>query len=95
MKIVLNEAFKMLDFEEVWIIVDFKVIKNRNKCTLMLNQTLYVKKVLIEKKMKDCLHIEILMKLKLFITLNEINNVMKVSTINMQQIEWKVNVHCM
>jgi len=76
MKTVFNEVFKMLNLKEVWIIVNFKVIRNRNKHTLMLNQTSYVTKVLFREKMKNYLHVEIFMKSELFITLDEMNNVM-------------------
>jgi len=64
---VFNEAFKMSDFEETWIIVDFRVIKNKNKHTLRLNQALYVMKVLSEEEIKIYLYIEIFMKSELFI----------------------------
>jgi len=84
----------MSDLKEAWIIVDFKIIKNRNKCTLMLNQTSYVMKVLLEKEMRDCLHVEILMKSKLFIILDKLNNAMKVSTVNLQWIVEKLIIHC-
>jgi len=69
---------------EAQIIVDFKVIKNKNKCTLMLNQALYVMKVLLEKEMQNCSVIEIFMKSELYIVLNELDNVMKVNSINLQ-----------
>jgi len=47
-------------------------------------------KILSEEKIKDCLHIKIFMKLKSFITLNEMNNVMKVSSADMQWIVEKL-----
>jgi len=50
----------------------------------MLNQTLYIMKILLEEEIRDCLHIEIFMKSKLFITLNKTDNVMKASLVNMQ-----------
>jgi len=37
MKTVLNEAFKMSDLNEVWIIINFWVIKDRSKWILTLN----------------------------------------------------------
>jgi len=37
MKTVLNEAFKMLNLNKVWIIVNFWVIRDRSKWTLILN----------------------------------------------------------
>jgi len=74
----------MSDFEEAWIIVDFRVIRNRNKCILMLNQILYIMKVLSEKKMRNYSHIKILMKSETFITLNKTNNIIKASSINIQ-----------
>jgi len=56
----------------------------------MLNQTLYIMKVLLKEEMKNCLHVEILMKSKLFIILNEMNDVIKANLINMQQIVKKL-----
>ena len=50
----------------------------------MLNQISYVMKVLSKKEMKNCLYVEIFIKSKSFITLNEMNNVMKASSANMQ-----------
>jgi len=56
----------------------------------MLNQTLYIMKILLEEEIRDCLHIEIFMKSKLFITLNKTDNVMKASLVNMQWIVEKL-----
>jgi len=56
----------------------------------MLNQTLYVTEILSEEEMKNCSHIEIFMKSESFITLNEMNNVMKASSTNMQWIVEKL-----
>jgi len=83
-KTVFNETFKMLNLKKAQIIVDLRMIRNRNKYTLMLNQILYIMKVLLEKEMRNCLYIEIFMKSELFITLNKMNNIMKASSINMQ-----------
>ena len=47
-------------------------------------------KVLSEEEMQNCLVVEILMKLRLYIILNELNNVMKVSSIKLQQIVEKL-----
>jgi len=47
---------------------------------------LYVTEVLSEEKIKNCSVIEISMKSELYVTLNELNNTMKVSSINIQQI---------
>jgi hypothetical protein len=72
------------------IIVDFKVIRDWNKWMLMLNQALYIMKILSEKKMQNCSAVEVSMKLKSYITLNEMNNVMKVSSVNLQWIVEKL-----
>jgi len=87
---VFNEVFKMSDLEKTWIIVDFKIIKDRNKYTLMLNQISYIIKVLLEEKIKNYLHIKIFMKSESFITLNKMNNVMKANSVNMQWIVEKL-----
>jgi hypothetical protein len=84
MKTVLNEAFQMLNLDEAQIIVDFKVIKDRNKCTLMLNQALYIMKILSEEEMQNCSAVEVSMKLRLYVTLNESNNVMKANSAELQ-----------
>jgi len=47
-------------------------------------------KVLLEEEMRDCLHVEILIKLRLFITLDETDNVMKASWADMQWIVEKL-----
>ena len=45
-KAVLNEAFEMSDLEKARVIVGFRIIRDQNKHTLTLNQTLYVEEVL-------------------------------------------------
>jgi len=89
-KTVLNEAFKMLNLEKAQIIVDLKIIRNKNKHILMLNQTSYIMKVLLEEKMKNYSHIKIFIKSKSFIILNKINNIMKTNLTNIQQIVEKL-----
>ncbi len=41
-------------------------------------------KVLSEKEMQDCLAVKVFMKLRLYVTLNESNNVMKISSVELQ-----------
>ena len=41
-------------------------------------------KVLLEEEMQNCSVIKVLMKLKLYITLNELNNIMKASSTELQ-----------
>jgi len=84
MKTVLNETFKISNLNEAQIIVDLQVIKDRSKQTLMLNQILYVTKILLKKEMKDCSAVKVSMKSELYVTLNKLNNAMKVSTVNLQ-----------
>ena len=41
-------------------------------------------KVLSEKKMQNCLTVEVSMKLRLYVILNELNNTIKVSSVELQ-----------
>jgi hypothetical protein len=50
-KTVLNEAFQMLNLDEVWIIVDFKVIKTEISIHWCWIKALYVMKILSEEEM--------------------------------------------
>jgi len=79
MKTVLNEAFQMSDLNKAQIIVDFQIIRDRNKWILTLNQVLYVTEILSEEKMRNCSAMKVLMKSEFFITLDKMNNVMKAS----------------
>ncbi len=47
-------------------------------------------KVLSEEKMQNCLVVKILMKLRLYIILNESDDIMKVSSAELQQIVEKL-----
>jgi hypothetical protein len=84
-KIVLNEVFQMSDFEDMNHCC-FKVIRDWNKWMLMLNQASYIMKILSEEEMQNCSAVKVLMKLRLYITLNKINNLMKVSSTDLQWI---------
>ena len=84
MKTVLNRAFEMSDLEKARVIVSFKVIRNQNKHTLTLNQTLYIEEVLQEEGMQDCSPVEVSIKLKSFIILNEAGDSDEASLKNLQ-----------
>ena len=90
MKAVLNGAFKMSDLKEARVIVSFRVIRNWNKHTLTLNQASYIEEVLQEEEMQNCSPVEVPMKLKLFITLNEAGDSDEVNLKNLQQIVEKL-----
>ncbi len=47
-------------------------------------------KVLSEKEMQDCLVIKVLMKLRLYVMLNESDNVMKISSVELQWVVEKL-----
>ena len=83
-KTVLNKTFKMSDLKKVRVIVDFRVIRDQNKHTLTLNQTLYIEEVLQKEEMQDCSPVKILMKSESFITLNKAEDSDKVSLKNLQ-----------
>ena len=76
----------MSDLKKARVIVDFRIIKNQNKHTLTLNQALYIEEVLQEEGMQNCSPVKILIKLRLFITLNEAGDSDEVSLKNLQQI---------
>jgi len=90
MKIVLNEVFKMLNLNKAQIIVDFQIIRDKSKWTLTLNQVSYIMKVLSEEEMQNCSAVKVLMKSELYVTLDKLDNAMKVSTVNLQWIVEKL-----
>jgi len=47
-------------------------------------------KVLSEEEIQNCSAVKVSMKFELYVTLNELNNAMKVSTVNLQQIVKKL-----
>ncbi len=50
----------------------------------MLNQALYVMKVLSEEEIRNCSAVKVSMKSELYVTLDKSDNTMKVSTVNLQ-----------
>jgi len=66
---VLNRAFKIKDLGKARIIINIRVIRNRLKKTLTLNQTSYVHQILTKKGIKDYLPSDILIKTKLYVEL--------------------------
>jgi len=61
-KDVLNRAFEMKDLGEARVIIGIRVIRDRLKGTLTLDQTSYVHQVLVEEGMKDCSPSDVPMK---------------------------------
>jgi len=53
-KNILNKAFKIKDLGKARIIIGMRVIKDRLKGTLTLNQASYVHQVLKKEKIKNC-----------------------------------------
>jgi len=53
-KNILNKAFKIKDFGKAKIIIGMRVIRNRFKRILILNQASYVYQVLKKKEIKNC-----------------------------------------
>jgi len=53
-KNIFNKAFKIKDFRKAKIIIGIRVIRNRFKGILILNQISYVYQVLEKKGIKDC-----------------------------------------
>ena len=80
----------MSDLEEARVIFDLRIIRDQNKHTLTLNQTLYIEEVLQKEEMQDCSPVEVPMKLELFITLNKAGDSDKASLKNLQQIVEKL-----
>ena len=74
----------MSDLKEVRVIVSFRIIRDQNKYTLTLNQTLYIEEVLQKEEMQGCSPVKILMKSGLFITLNKAEDSDEVSLKNLQ-----------
>ena len=56
----------------------------------MLNQALYIMKVLLKEEMKDCSAVKVSMKSESYVMLNESDDAMKVSTVNLQWIVEKL-----
>jgi hypothetical protein len=52
----------------------------------MLNQALYVMKILSKEKMQNCSVVEVSMKLRSYVTLNESDNIIKANSVKLQQI---------
>jgi len=68
-KNIFNKAFKIKDFGEARIIIGIRVIKNRFKGILILNQTSYVHQVLKKKGIRDCFINDVFIKPKSYIKL--------------------------
>jgi len=61
-KNILNKAFKMKDLGETRIIIGIRVIRDRFKGILILNQVSYVYQVLEKKEIKDCFISDVFIK---------------------------------
>ena len=61
-KDILNRAFKMKDLEEARIIIGIRVIRDRLKRTLTLDQASYVHQVLEEEWIKNYFTSDVLMR---------------------------------
>jgi len=50
---MLNRAFEIKNLGEIHIIIEIRVIKDRFKGILILNQTSYIYQILIKKRIKN------------------------------------------
>jgi len=66
---MLNRAFEIKDLGETRIIIGIRVIKDRFKGILILNQTSYIHQILVKKGIKDYLPSDVLIKTKLYVKL--------------------------
>jgi len=68
-KNIFNKAFKIKDFRETKIIIGMRVIKNRFKETLILDQISYVHQILKKKGIKNYFISDVFIRLKSYIKL--------------------------
>jgi len=68
-KNILNKAFKIKNLGKAKIIIGIRVIKDRFKGILILNQALYVYQVLEKKGIKDCSINDVFIRPKSYIKL--------------------------
>jgi len=61
-KNILNKAFKIKNLGKAKIIIGMRVIKDRFKGTLILNQVSYVHQVLEKKGIRDCFISDVFIK---------------------------------
>jgi len=73
-KNILNKAFKIKDLGEAKIIIGIRVIRDRFKGILILNQISYVYQVLKKKGIKDCFISDVFIKPKSYIKLTVAKN---------------------
>jgi len=70
-KNMLNRAFEIKDLGETRVIIGIRVIKDRFKGILILDQTSYVHQVLVEEGMRDYLLSDVPIKAELYVELTE------------------------
>jgi len=90
-KNILNKIFKIKDLKEARIIIGMRVIKNRFKGTLILNQVSYVHQVLKKKEIRDCFISDVFIRFKSYIKLAVTENTENADLKIYQQILKKLN----
>lgn len=90
MKQVLNKAFEMSDLGEAQTIIGLRIVRDRNKRTLTLDQASYVEEVLLQEGMRDCSPVEVPMKPGSFITLDEPEDTDEAELKDLQRIVGKL-----
>jgi len=73
---VLNRAFDMKNLGEIKVIIGIRVIRDRFKGTLILDQTSYVYQILMKKGIKNYSPSDILMRAKLYIEFTVAENIL-------------------
>jgi hypothetical protein len=85
-----QQTFQMLNLDEAWIIVDFKVIKTEISVCWCWIKFCMLWKCYQRKRWRN-VHLLRYYEVKIFITLNEMNNTTTVSSANLQ---WIVESWC-
>ena len=81
-KIILNKKFDIIDLSEVRVIISIRIIRNRTKKTIFLNQKSYVLAILNKKDLSICNFTYIFIDSKSNILSNDTENQKETNIIN-------------